>query len=675
MADNPSHGEEGAIAITNADMHIKESDIIMQLQDAGIGFSRVAKKQGSQRAFIFFQTADSLDNAAAAIRMLKSPISQQLYTCDVVSSGPVSGSTVAPPDTVDAIDQLDKHHQSASFPPFKRAAIQASMSILQVVAPYYNDGAADELQAKSRLIRNAVKNQLTKMYRSHRNTGAIPLWAKSNEHTVHLKQPVPVYSPPLLTGYRSKVEFTIGWTESILNLSDGTIQPKNSTSGDTHSQLIIAVGPCIRHGKRITIFGSNKIHEASIFPSIAAKLSAILETVLSEAHASGYLLNDDLSLFTTLAIRCAGNVSAMHFDVTQLLVGVFLRIELPAIDSRQHLENNVNQSPSHRTMDVTSEYDTTLQKAWPLILKFHDRVNNALKNEYHIVLYAKTTTVQKGSPHRDRYYPVTSTITETSPSEFYITQTLYGLKFCIGPETFFQSNLSAFTMLLDYISNIVVTILESSYTNCQENGASPPLLPVELLDICCGSGVIGQCLAQIIFKKMVGCHNLHINIKGIDCSQDAIKNAEFNASENFKDNPNISAAYICSKAERAPEYFSGSAKIGILDPPRTGVLQTVLTAIRQSTLEYLIYVSCNPRTMSQNIIDLSIVSIDADASKHTAPFYVESLVGFNMFPGCEHVETVAILHRCPNLEGALPKKILSSDVGPGYNQPGTIELN
>lgn len=76
--------------------------------------------------------------------------------------------------------------------------------------------------------------------------------------------------------------------------------------------------------------------------------------------------------------------------------------------------------------------------------------------------------------------------------------------------------------------------------------------------------------------------------------------------------------------------------------------------------------------MSQNIIDLSIVSTDSDLSKRTAPFYVESLVGFNMFPGCEHVETVAILHRCPDLEGTPPKKI--STLSLQTNKPRSDEL-
>ena len=694
MADESAYTGEALVVITNADVYIKESAIAQQLRDTGIEFSRVIKKRGSQRAFVFFRAADSLEQAATLIRMLKAPISQQLYTCDVV----MYGSVPTLPDTVigadvktvkgllnfsqlnnnpedeTALDQsmnlsldehcslaaADQHRQPINFLPSKRMIARSSAHIVQVVAPYYSDGSEDELQTKSKLIRNAIKSQMAKMYRSHKSTSVIPLWAKRNDCVVHLRQPVPVYSPPLLTEYRSKVEFTIGWTEKVLDAPHGSLRSKNDAPDSTHSPVTIAVGPCVRQGKKVTIFSSTHLPEACIFPPITAKLSSILEAVLSEAHASGYLSDDDLSVFTTLAIRCTGNASVAQFDVTQLLVGVFLRVELPDMASPsdlQHPESDTSQPPSYAAHDITSTYTTTLSKTWPLILQFRDSVADTLKNRYHIVLYVKTTTVQKGAPHHDRYYPVTSTLVETSPSRFYITQTLYNLTFRIGPETFFQSNLAAFTMLLDYISDIIVTILESSSINCNEDRADPSCSIVELLDICCGSGVIGQCLAQIVLKKMIDFHDLHVNIKGIDCSQDAIWNADFNASENFKDNPNISALYVCGKAEQTPEYFSGSAKIGILDPPRTGVFQNVLTAIRYSTLEYLIYISCNPKTMSQNIIDLSIVSVDPDASKRTAPFYVESLVGFNMFPGCEHVEAVAILHRCPDLEGTPPKKV------------------
>lgn len=663
MFDNSVRNREAAIVITNVDMHTRVADIILQLQDAGIEFSHVTKNQGSQRALVFFQTADSLEHTATLIRTLKAPISKQFYTCYIVSNGVTS----VLPDRDGTIDQPNKSRQPTNFSPSKCTNVQPQMTILQAVAPYYSDDAEDELQAKSKLIRNAIKNQLTKLYKTYKNTGAIPLWAKNTEYTAHLRQPVPVYSPPLLTDYRSKVEFTIGWADSISDHSDRSTLPTNSTYDNTPSPSTIAVGPCIRHGKRITIFGSNKLHEANIFPPVTVKLSAILETVLSEAFASKYLLNDDLSMFSTLTIRCTGNVSASYFDITHLLIGVFLRIDLPTMDvtinGLHQSENNISLPPSYMTNDAASGYKIALEKAWPLILKFRDSVTEALKDNYYTVFYVKTTTVQKGSPHLDRYYAITTPITETNSSTFYITQDLYDLTFRIGPETFFQSNIATFKMLLEYVSNAVVTMLKQCYVTCRENMTDASShLSVDLLDICCGSGVIGQCIASIVLKKMMNCNNLHINVKGIDCSQDAIKNAEFNASKNFKNNHSVSIAYACNKVEHSSEYFSGAAKIGILDPPRTGIFQSVLTAIRHSTLEYLIYISCNPKTMSQNIINLSIVSTDSNSSKHTTPFYVESLVGFNMFPGCDHVETVAILHRCPDLKGSLPMTTLSSDI-------------
>ena len=96
MADESAYTGEALVVITNADVYIKESAIAQQLRDTGIEFSRVIKKRGSQRAFVFFRAADSLEQAATLIRMLKAPISQQLYTCDVV----MYGSVPTLPDTV-----------------------------------------------------------------------------------------------------------------------------------------------------------------------------------------------------------------------------------------------------------------------------------------------------------------------------------------------------------------------------------------------------------------------------------------------------------------------------------------------------------------------------------------------------------------------------------------------
>ncbi|MCF0223462.1 MAG: class I SAM-dependent RNA methyltransferase [Fibrobacter sp.] len=72
----------------------------------------------------------------------------------------------------------------------------------------------------------------------------------------------------------------------------------------------------------------------------------------------------------------------------------------------------------------------------------------------------------------------------------------------------------------------------------------------------------------------------------------------------------------------------------IVDPPRTGLPPTALTAIVQSSVKRMIYVSCDPVTLARDFLKLS---------QHG--FRMEWAEGFAFYPQTPHLEMVAVLAR------------------------------
>ncbi len=72
----------------------------------------------------------------------------------------------------------------------------------------------------------------------------------------------------------------------------------------------------------------------------------------------------------------------------------------------------------------------------------------------------------------------------------------------------------------------------------------------------------------------------------------------------------------------------------VVDPPRAGLHPPKLVRkILKDRPETLVYVSCNPKTLSQNLKELS------------ESYKIEEAVGLDMFPHTPHVEAVLKLRK------------------------------
>ena len=90
---------------------------------------------------------------------------------------------------------------------------------------------------------------------------------------------------------------------------------------------------------------------------------------------------------------------------------------------------------------------------------------------------------------------------------------------------------------------------------------------------------------------------------------------------------------------------NGANVIAVVDPPRSGLHPSVLKALRNCwSLTHIIYVSCNPNTL---VNDVEALCRPVSRSMQSKPFVPVKATGVDMFPHTEHLEMVMVLKRDP----------------------------
>ena len=127
------------------------------------------------------------------------------------------------------------------------------------------------------------------------------------------------------------------------------------------------------------------------------------------------------------------------------------------------------------------------------------------------------------------------------------------------------------------------------------------------------------------------CHDKADEVIGIEFVEDAVCNAKENALENNIEN----VKFICGDAAKKLKDILLHKEVDslIVDPPRTGLNSEMLNCIISSSIKNIIYVSCNPSTLSK---DLAVLSKN---------YNVEKVRPFDMFSQTQHVETVVLLSK------------------------------
>ena len=183
-----------------------------------------------------------------------------------------------------------------------------------------------------------------------------------------------------------------------------------------------------------------------------------------------------------------------------------------------------------------------------------------------------------------------------------IDEKLLGLKFKIGPFSFFQTNSRA---------------AERMYGRIQE------LLDEEKLDVLfdlySGTGTIAQILAKKAKK-----------VYSIEIVEEASKKARLTCELNEIDNVEVingDVLKVIDELDERPDAI-------VIDPPREGVHPKALKKLIDYKAEKIIYVSCNPKTHVNDLKEFI-----------EAGYKINLVEIFDNFPKTSHVETVALLYK------------------------------
>jgi 23S rRNA (uracil1939-C5)-methyltransferase len=197
----------------------------------------------------------------------------------------------------------------------------------------------------------------------------------------------------------------------------------------------------------------------------------------------------------------------------------------------------------------------------------------------------------------------------------------------VGRDT---QRLAGVSDLLDQVGDIRLQLAPASFFQVNHAQAAriyqlvrewAALKPNETaVDLYCGIGGIALHLARDAGR-----------VYGIETVEEAVKNARANALLNDLRN----CIFITGDAEEVVEDLCSeiqAAEVVVLNPPRSGCQPQVLKAAASLQPRTLIYVSCNPETLAN---DLNLL--------HPLGYAVDAVQPVDMFPQTAHVETVVRL--------------------------------
>ncbi|KXX69025.1 23S rRNA (uracil(1939)-C(5))-methyltransferase RlmD [Flammeovirga sp. SJP92] len=185
----------------------------------------------------------------------------------------------------------------------------------------------------------------------------------------------------------------------------------------------------------------------------------------------------------------------------------------------------------------------------------------------------------------------------------YIEEEMEGLRFRVGPKSFYQTN-----------SKQAYNLYKVARDFAELTGEE------KVYDLYTGTGTI----AQFVSKKAK-------EVIGIEYVKDAIKDAKVNTDLNGIENCKFFAGDM--KDILVPSFIKkhGEPDVIITDPPRAGMDEKVVAQILKVAPKRIVYISCNPATQAR---DLALLD---------EKYKVTKVMPVDMFPHTYHVENVVAL--------------------------------
>jgi 23S rRNA (uracil1939-C5)-methyltransferase len=122
---------------------------------------------------------------------------------------------------------------------------------------------------------------------------------------------------------------------------------------------------------------------------------------------------------------------------------------------------------------------------------------------------------------------------------------------------------------------------------------------------------------------------------GVERQQDAVANARRNAERNSLNNVTFVEGDVGHVLDEDGELAGVESDLTIVDPPRGGLQEHAIEQLSALAPSQLVYVSCNPDTLAENIAELN----------DRVGYRLGKIQPIDMFPQTEHIECVARLTR------------------------------
>ena len=183
----------------------------------------------------------------------------------------------------------------------------------------------------------------------------------------------------------------------------------------------------------------------------------------------------------------------------------------------------------------------------------------------------------------------------------FFMEKLFDLEFKVSVYSFFQTNSAGAEKLYSIVKEFAGDVADKT-----------------VFDLYCGTGTIGQIMAEAGSKKVIG----------IELIEEAVVAANENAKCNHLENCTFLAGDVLKMVDELEE----RPDLIIVDPPRDGIHPKAIGKIIAFGAPEIVYVSCKPTSLAR---DLEIFQQEG--------YQVERVKLMDMFPRTVHVETVVLL--------------------------------
>ena len=210
----------------------------------------------------------------------------------------------------------------------------------------------------------------------------------------------------------------------------------------------------------------------------------------------------------------------------------------------------------------------------------------------------------------------------------WLREELGGIRFELGAQSFFQTNTAGAERLVE----VLKASLDSAGvgTAAGRPGTAGVIPQGHLLDLYCGAGTLGLCLADR-FRR----------VTGVEQVAEAVRSAERTAERNGIRHASFHVADVerWVREDRGDSGREGPlgedpCDVIVVDPPRAGLHPRALETLPRLGAEVIAYISCNPSTLARDAAGLV-----------AAGYRPVGLRIVDLFPQTGHIESVVVFRQ------------------------------